>query len=128
MKRLHMALVAIALVMLGGYLVSAQQAPAAQAPAAPPAPIPAGLPEWAYTPPVPLPPGAKPPAPNPPAPDDGTVHRVPGSSVGLTITQIRGAIPLPIPDWWPEEHGPMPDIVRVGKTGVRACGFCHLAN
>jgi hypothetical protein len=49
------ALVAFAVVILGASIVAQQQA----APA-PSAPIPAGLPEWAYTPPPP--PGGPPPS------------------------------------------------------------------
>ena len=34
-----------------------------------------------------------------------------------------------IPDWYPEDRqGQMPSIVRNGKEGARACGFCHLAD
>ena len=47
--------------------------------------------------------------------------------MALTRTQLRG-IPE-IPDWHPEDHGPMPDVVKVGRgTTVRACGLCHLPN
>ena len=75
-------------------------------------------------PPAPPPqPGA---APAQPPADDGTVLHIEGSSVGLTRTQLRG-IPT-IPDWHPEDHGPMPDIVSKGRQAVRACGFCHLPN
>jgi cytochrome c553 len=34
-----------------------------------------------------------------------------------------------IPDWYPEDRkGQMPDIVRRGREGARACGLCHLAD
>jgi len=118
MRKTRLALIAIGLVMLGGYVVLAQQAaPATQAP------VPPNLPEWAWgvmPPPVP---GAKPPAP---PVDDGTLIRIEGSTVALTRTQLRG-IPE-IPDWHPEDHGPMPDVVKTGRQAVRACGFCHLPN
>jgi cytochrome c553 len=34
-----------------------------------------------------------------------------------------------IPDWYPgERRGAVPEVVRFGREGVRACGFCHLAD
>src|SRR6187399_3414339 len=126
MRKTRFALIAIGLVMLGGYAVLAQQAPAAPAPAAQ-APVPPNLPEWAWgvMPPAPPPQPGAPPA-QPPA-NDGTVLHIEGSNVGLTRTQLRG-IPT-IPDWHPEDHGPMPDIVSKGRMpAIRACGFCHLPN
>src|SRR5438045_1409515 len=117
MSKIHLALVALALIVVSGYAL-AQQAPA------PAGPVPPNLPEWAWgvMPQAPPPqPGAAP--AHPPA-DDGTVLHIEGSSVGLTRTQLRG-IPT-IPDWHPEDHGPVPDIVSKGRQPVRACGFCHL--
>jgi cytochrome c553 len=74
-------------------------------------------PAWAY--PV-NPPGAK------PAPDDGSIRRVPGSSVGYTLSQVRDLFSAP--DWHPQDHPKMPDIVAVGrKPDIFACGFCHRA-
>src|SRR5690606_5232742 len=34
------------------------------------------------------------------------------------------------PDWFPQDHPPMPEIVARGKPGteVRACASCHLAS
>ena len=62
-----------------------------------------------------------------PAPDDGTLRRVPGSSVAFTLTQIRDL--FTVPDWHPDDHAPMPEVVRHGaKPGVFACGYCHLPN
>ena len=62
-----------------------------------------------------------------PAPDDGTLRRVPGSSVAFTLTQIRDL--FTVPDWHPDDHPPMPEVVRYGaKPGVFACGYCHLPN
>ncbi|MEK6211376.1 MAG: cytochrome C-binding protein [Pseudomonadota bacterium] len=62
-----------------------------------------------------------------PAPDDGTLRRVPGSSVAFTLTQIRDL--FTVPDWHPDDHPPMPEVVRHGaKPGVFACGYCHLPN
>ncbi len=60
------------------------------------------------------------------APDDGTVHRVPGSTVGYTWSQTRDLFSAP--DWHPGDHAKMPDIVATGrKPAVYACGFCHRA-
>jgi cytochrome c553 len=52
---------------------------------------------------------------------------VPGSSLALTIPQIRDLFNPP--DWHPDDHPTMPDIVAHGrKPDVRACGYCHLPN
>jgi cytochrome c553 len=77
-----------------------------------------GPPAWAY--PV-----------NPPnfqrAPDDGSIRRVPGSTAGYTLTQVRDLFAAP--DWHPEDHPPMPSIVAIGrKPEVMACGVCHRAD
>ena len=62
-----------------------------------------------------------------PAPDDGTLRRVPSSSAAFTLTQIRDL--FTVPDWHPDDHPPMPEVVRHGaKPGVFACGYCHLPN
>ena len=75
-------------------------------------------PPWAF--PV-NPPGAQ------PAPDDGTPRHVPNSAVSFTLTQIRDL--FSVPDWHPDNHPPMPDIVAEGrKPAVFACGYCHLPN
>lgn len=61
----------------------------------------------------------------PPVPDpDGPLHR-PGSSKAYTQMQIDD-LSNP-PDWYPDEHGALPDIVRsgAGNKGF-ACGSCHL--
>jgi len=76
------------------------------------------LPEWAY--PV-NPAGLQ------PAPDDGRPRKVPNSSAAFTLTQIRDLFKAP--DWHPDAHAPMPEIVAIGrKPGVFACGYCHLPN
>ena len=51
---------------------------------------------------------------------------VPGSSKTYNESRIDAYNP---PDWFPEEHAPMPSIVQHGdgKT-VRACAYCHLAS
>jgi len=54
-------------------------------------------------------------------------HRVPGSEVEIVFTLPRDLYSPP--DWHPEDHSPMPDIVARGRNpGVFACGFCHLPN
>lgn len=75
-------------------------------------------PPWAF---VVNPPGLT------PTPDDGTIHHLPGSNAGFTLTQIRNLFAAP--DWHPDDHPPMPGIVAEGrKPAVYACGFCHLPN
>jgi cytochrome c553 len=76
-----------------------------------------GPPAWAY--PV-----------NPPnfqrAADDGSIRRVPDSSAGFTLTQLRDLFAAP--DWHPGDHPPMPAVVASGrKPDVMACGVCHRA-
>jgi cytochrome c553 len=78
------------------------------------APVP---PAWAYPVPVVLK------AP----PDDGKPQSVPGSTKTFTRSQVRDLFSPP--DWHPNDHPPMPEVVAQGrKPEVRACGFCHLPN
>lgn len=75
-----------------------------------------GLPAWAYN----VPDKVQPPV----APETGPVH-LPGSSKEYTGKQAEdGSNP---PDWFPDEHGPAPSVVK-GGTGqpIAACGSCHL--
>jgi cytochrome c553 len=59
--------------------------------------------------------------------DDGTTWHVPNSTAGFTMTQIRDL--FKVPDWHPDNHPPMPDVVANGrKPELFACGFCHLPN
>ena len=75
-------------------------------------------PAWAY--PV-NPPDFK------PVPDDGTVRRVPGSTAGYTLTQLRDLFISA--DWHPADYPVRPEIVASGrKPDVRACGSCHRAD
>jgi cytochrome c553 len=84
----------------------------------PPAPTVEDPPAWAY--PVNAP-GSK------PAPDDGSPKHVPDSTAAYTLGQIRDLYQAP--DWHPEDHAPMPEIVMHGrKPGVFACGSCHRAD
>ena len=75
-------------------------------------------PAWAYVVP---PPDAK------PARDDGKVRRVPNSTAGYTLKEVTDRFFAP--DWHPEDHPKMPDIVAHGrKPDVNACGYCHRAD
>lgn len=75
-------------------------------------------PDWAY--PV-NPPDFK------PAPDDGKPRQVPNSSASYTVPQTRDRFLAP--DWHPNDHPKMPDVVATGrKPAVFACGFCHRAD
>lgn len=58
-------------------------------------------------------------------PDDGKPRSVPGSTRTYTFKEIRNVFSPP--DWHPDDHPPMPDIVGKGRApDVRACGYCHL--
>ena len=75
-------------------------------------------PPWAY---VANSPEFKPPA------DDGTIRRVPGSSAGYTLTNVRDRFLAP--DWHPADYPALPEVVARGrKPNVFACGFCHRAD
>lgn len=77
----------------------------------------APLPAWAY----PWDPNFK------VLPDDGVPRRVPDSAAAFTLTQVRDLFFAP--DWHPEEHPPMPEVVARGrKPDVLACGVCHRAD
>jgi cytochrome c553 len=87
-------------------------------------------PTWAYPvnppPPTPPPGGAAPAAAAPQ--DDGQPKRITGSTVALTQAQIRDF--TNVPDWHPDDHPQMPEIVVHGrKPDVRfGCGYCHYPN
>jgi cytochrome c553 len=73
-------------------------------------------PAWAYPQ---APPGTQRP------PDDGKMYRLEGSTGAFTATQIND--PFTPPDWYPNEHPPMPEVVAHGrKPDLRACGQCHM--
>ena len=76
--------------------------------------VPNGLPPWAYNIPDKVqPPGVE---------ATGPVH-VPGSSREYDAAKVAtNATP---PDWFPDEHGPAPGIVK-GEDARAACGSCHL--
>lgn len=58
--------------------------------------------------------------------DDGTLRHVPGSSASWTLSQLNDRFFAP--DWHPDEHPRMPEVVAHGrKPNVFACGYCHRA-
>ena len=75
------------------------------------------LPEWAY------------PVNPPPKPVDSTAPRhLPDSSKTYTQAQIDDGFNPP--DWYPQDHPPMPDVVAHGRkeAEARACALCHLTS
>ena len=117
MRKAAGAPIALAIVILGAAIV-AQQQPAP----GPAAPIPAGLPDWAYTPP---PPAGSPAPPSALPADDNAVVSIPGTTKTFTRGQLRAQ--KETMDWHPEDRrGTMPEIARFGKQGVRQCTLCHL--
>jgi cytochrome c553 len=96
--------------------VAVSGAAVAQTPATSPAPSasPGSFPAWAY----PWAPDFK------AAPDDGVPRHVPDSAAAFTVTQERDLFFAP--DWHPDDHPQMPDVVAHGRPPeVRACGACH---
>ncbi len=76
------------------------------------------VPAWAF-------PGNTPPAVPAQPLDEHQVLHLPGSRVTFTRGQIADLFSTP--DWYPESHPPMPEIVAHGrKPTVPACGYCHL--
>jgi len=73
-------------------------------------------PDWAY-----------PVGPPPVAPDNIALKQMPGSAKQYTQAQINDDFNPP--DWYPDEHPPMPPIVANGRApSVRACTQCHLTS
>ncbi len=142
MKRIQVVLAATALVVLAAYSVRSEQTGPVASPQTP-----ADLPLWAYGWVTPDQTAPKVPKPQPvrlPA-DDNVLLRIPGSSVAIKPSLFRRARGdegvKEVPDWAPETHDPMPDIVRFGRSvrnsrgelmegedgGIRGCGVCHSA-
>jgi cytochrome c553 len=114
------------LAVLGSLAIAGVAAFAATTPASAPAPVSAPtptaeLPDWLF----PIDPNSlHPPKTPPPKPDDQEPLKLPHSKESFTAARI-GDVYNP-PDWHPEDHGPMPDIVAKGrKPDVIACAFCH---
>jgi cytochrome c553 len=104
-----MRVMAVAAMAMMGIVASGVSIAQTQTPTSP-----ASVPSWAY----PWAPDFK------AAPDDGVPRHVPDSTASFTITQERDL--FFVPDWHPEDHPPMPDVVAHGRMpDVRACGSCH---
>jgi cytochrome c553 len=74
-------------------------------------------PDWAY----PVTPRDR------PAPDAVALKSLPGSSRQYTQAQIDD--PFNPPDWYPEEHPPLPPAVATGtRPAGNACAQCHLTS
>ena len=75
-------------------------------------------PEWAFTV---DPPNAE------PEPTGNIPQHVPHGTQSYTLAQIADLFNTP--DWHPNEHPPMPEVVAHGdKPDVYACAYCHLPN
>jgi cytochrome c553/ketosteroid isomerase-like protein len=74
---------------------------------------------WAF----PLNPPADPQAP---APDMHRPLHVPGSARSYTLADYDDM--HSVPDWFPQDHPPMPRIVAHGDATAWACAYCHLPN
>lgn len=54
-------------------------------------------------------------------------RQIEGSKISYTQTEIDNKFSAP--DWFPDQHAPMPEIVQFGKKPkVWACASCHLAS
>jgi cytochrome c553 len=85
----------------------------------PSAALAADRPDWAYPPPPDQ--AEKVPA----EPDTGKPLQAAGSTRTYTLKEINSQ--MDSPDWFPDDHPPMPAIVAHGNgTTVRACIGCHL--
>jgi cytochrome c553 len=85
--------------------------------AKPPQGLAAQPPSWAFPVPDKTPPTGF---------EDAPQKHVPGSSQTYDRPRID---PFSPPDWFPDEHSPMPPIVRQGSgKAVQACAYCHLAS
>src|SRR5271163_1392664 len=62
------------------------------------------------------------------SPVKGTeVEHLPGSKASYTRAEINEI--WVVPDWYPDGHPPMPEVVAHGrKPDVYSCGHCHLPN
>ena len=74
-------------------------------------------PSWAYP--------VNPPASDTKALPDTSLKHVPGSQIAFYLKDLGNRNRAP--DWHPEDHTPMPDVVLLGDgKDVSACGYCHL--
>ena len=114
-------LIAMLAVLAKALLIGAVLAPAVWLDASAPksAPEPFVVPAWAY--PTDPPPGL----PTHAVPGSAEPLHVPGSDRAFSRAQLSDLYAAP--DWHPDSHPPMPDIVAVGRRpAVYACGYCHL--
>lgn len=72
-------------------------------------------PEWAFV---------VPDKDQPPSSEGSGPQHIPGSDGAYTFAQIED-LRHP-PDWFPNDHGPLPAVVSGEGISVRACGSCHL--
>jgi cytochrome c553 len=78
-----------------------------------------GIMDWAY----PMPPAGLPPV------DNVSKKQAKGTKTTLSLTQQEINNPFGPPDWFPDEHPPMPSVVSNGRRpNVMACMLCHLPN
>ncbi len=99
-------------VLVGFTLARAQDVATSKAPATQANPL-----YWAYA--------VDPASTDESKPADNTPQHVPGSTAAFTLAQIADL--FRVPDWFPEDHPPMPPVVAHGhKPDVYACGYCHL--
>jgi cytochrome c553 len=106
---MRMVLAAVAIGIASGASIAQTQTPTPTASSE-------SFPAWAY----PWVPDFKVP------PADDVPRHVPDSSQSFTMLQERDL--FFVPDWHPDDHPPMPDVVAHGRApDVRACGSCHRA-
>jgi cytochrome c553 len=87
---------------------------------APAAGVPIEFPEWLF----PIDPKSIRPDPKAPKPDDVELLEIPGSTQKFTMARIND--PFNPPDWRPNDHITMPEVVAKGrKPTVMACAYCH---
>jgi cytochrome c553 len=111
--------VTLAVTCLAAIAADAADPVPAAAPAAPTT-GPIEVPEWLF----PIDPKSIKPNPNPPKLDDVELLDIPGSDQKYTLARIND--PFNAPDWRPNDHVPMPEIVARGrKPAVMACAYCH---
>ena len=76
-------------------------------------------PDWAFA--------VDPPSSAKEGPTGNAPQHVPGSKLTFTSSQIADL--FSVPDWHPDAHPAMPDVVAHGRQpDVFACGYCHLPN
>lgn len=83
------------------------------------------LPRWAYPvlPPLPKVASAKP--AGPPVVQADLMEHVAGSNAEYAKKELSNL--QVVPDWFPEDHPPMPEVVAHGRLpDLGACGHCHL--